>query len=75
MHAYIQIVHICGQPVRGARDPASTGTRRGTYRTQRLPSRDVLAQAFPGPGPLSKCSRHPRAINYAPVRSGEGEAK
>ena len=50
MHAHIQIVHVCGQPVRGVARPSST---------QRLPSRDVSAQAFP-------------AINYPHVRSGEG---
>ena len=41
---------------------------RATQRLPSLPSRDVLAQAFPG----RFQSVHPRAINYAPVRSGEG---
>ena len=56
MHAYKSYIFV-----------VSRSEGRATQRlpgTQRLPSRDVLAQAFP--------SVHPRAINYAPVRSGEG---
>ena len=55
MHAY----KSCGQPVRGARDPAST---------QRLPSRDVLAQAFPA----FKVFTHAQLITRLYIRSGEG---
>ena len=54
--ARIQIVHICGQPVRGARDPATS----------------TLTWCM-SPGLPRFQSVHPRAINYAPVRSASGE--